>query len=141
MSSIYPDLPRVAVGAVVFKDGKVLLIRRGKAPSKGEWAIPGGSVRLGETLQEAAEREISEETGIVIKADNPIYTFDTIEKDENGQIRFHYVVIDLIAEYISGEPVAADDVTDARWVSVSEMENLKVNFRTTVLISQILHNG
>ncbi len=122
MSGIYPDLPRVAVGAVVFKDGKVLLVRRGKAPSEGEWAIPGGSVRLGESLQAAAEREILEETGIVIRAKEPIYVFETIEKDDAGQIRFHYVVIDLMAEYLSGEPIAADDASDARWVSLSEPE-------------------
>ena len=122
MSGMYPDLPRVAVGAVVFKDGKVLLVRRGKAPSEGKWSIPGGSVRLGENLQAAAEREILEETGIVIRAKEPIYVFETIEKDDAGQIRFHYVVIDLMAEYLSGEPCAADDAADAGWFSLSEPE-------------------
>jgi len=76
----YPHCPKVAVGAVVFNEGRVLLVRRGKAPSKGLWAIPGGSVELGESLQEAAEREILEEAGIVVSAREPVCTFDVIER-------------------------------------------------------------
>ena len=102
------------MGAVVFKDGAVLLVKRGKAPACGMWAIPGGSVRLGETLQEAAEREILEETGIVIRAGEPIFVFDTIQRDEQAQIQFHYVIVDLAAEYIRGSPRAADDAADAQ---------------------------
>ena len=85
----YPDFPRVAVGAVVFKDGKVLMVRRGKPPAKDQWAIPGGSVELGETLQDAAEREILEETGISIRAHAPFYTFEVIDRDEKNRVRFH----------------------------------------------------
>ncbi|MGD9150765.1 MAG: NUDIX hydrolase, partial [Desulfobacterales bacterium] len=87
----YPDSPRVAVGAVVFKEDRVLLVRRGQPPAENLWAIPGGSVEIGETLQQAAEREIWEETGIRIRATKPIYTFDVIERDERQGIRFHYV--------------------------------------------------
>ncbi|MBN2688089.1 MAG: NUDIX hydrolase, partial [Deltaproteobacteria bacterium] len=91
----YPDRPRVGVGAVVIKERKVLLVRRGIPPSEGLWAIPGGHVELGETLQETAEREILEETGIVISAGEPIHTFDLIERDESERIRFHYIVVDV----------------------------------------------
>jgi 8-oxo-dGTP diphosphatase len=134
--SIYPDAPRPAVGAVVFKDQKVLLVKRGRPPAEGTWAIPGGSVRLGESLQAAAEREIREETGVIIRAGEPIFVFDTIEQDDAGCVRFHYIVIDLIAEYVSGDPVPGDDAADARWISASDMETLEVNIRTRGLLNQ-----
>jgi ADP-ribose pyrophosphatase YjhB (NUDIX family) len=76
----YPDLPRVAVGAVVFKDNKVLLVKRAKPPAQGLWAIPGGSVELGETLQQAAERETLEETGIMIQAKNLFTPLRSLKK-------------------------------------------------------------
>jgi 8-oxo-dGTP diphosphatase len=126
-SVIFPDLPRVAVGAVVFKDNKILLVKRAKPPAQGLWAIPGGSVKLGETLQQAVQREILEETGITIQAKMPIYTFDIIEKDENNRVRFHYVIVDLVADYISGQPIPGDDAEEVRWVSSMELKNLDVN--------------
>ena len=130
----YPDYPRVAVGAVVFRKGRVLLVRRGQAPAKDLWAIPGGSVEIGETLQQAAEREIREETGIRIRADRPIFIFDVIKRDESESIRFHYVIIDLSAEYVSGELSVGDDAVEARWVSVEEINSLAVNSTTLQLL-------
>jgi len=136
-SRSYPDLPRVAVGAVVLKDNRVLLVRRAKPPAQGLWAIPGGSVELGETLQQAAEREILEETGITIQAKKPVYTFDLIEKDENNRIRFHYVIVDLMADYISGKPLPGDDADEVRWVSSEELKNLDVNPRTLTVLNSV----
>jgi ADP-ribose pyrophosphatase len=130
----YPDQPRLAVGAVVFKDEHVLLVRRGQPPAEGLWAIPGGSVKIGETLQAAAEREIREETGIRIRAAEPIYTFDVIERDKTGSIRFHYVIVDLSAEYVSGELTAGDDAIDARWISADEINSLAVSSTTLQLL-------
>ncbi|HAO23318.1 MAG: NUDIX hydrolase [Desulfobacteraceae bacterium IS3] len=137
--SVYPDAPRPAVGAVVFKNNEVLLVKRGKPPAEGSWAIPGGSVRLGESLQAAAEREIREETGVIIQAGEPIFVFDTIERDDAGQVRFHYIVIDLIAEYVSGEPVPGDDAADARWISAADMDTLEVNIRTRGLLNKFFN--
>jgi 8-oxo-dGTP diphosphatase len=130
----YPDNPRVAVGAVVFNNNRVLLVRRGQPPSEDLWAIPGGSVEIGETLQEAAEREILEETGITIRAGEPVYTFDAIERDSTGKIRFHYVIIDLGADYISGDPIAGDDAVEARWVTAQEINDLDVSVATLKLL-------
>ena len=132
----YPNLPRVAVGAVVFKQDKVLLVLRGKPPAEKQWSIPGGCVELGGTLQEAAEREIAEETGVVIQAKNPIYTFDVIERDENGHIRFHYVIVDLAADYVSGELRAGDDAADVSWVSIKDLKKRNVTAATRKLLAQ-----
>ena len=135
-SKEYPDQPRVAVGAIVFKEKQVLLVRRGKPPARDLWAIPGGSVEIGETLQQAAEREIFEETGITIQALEPVFTFDYIERDEFGCARFHYVIVDLTADYVRGEPRAGDDAADARWVSSQEMATLKISSKTRQLLKE-----
>ncbi len=140
-SSLYPDRPRAAAGAVVFKENRVLLVLRGQAPAKKMWAIPGGSVELGETLQQAAEREVYEETGIVIQAREPVFTFDSIVRDDSGQIQFHYVIVDLIADYVSGDPKPGDDALDARWISESEMKSLNVNSKTRGLLKDIFDFG
>jgi ADP-ribose pyrophosphatase len=137
----YPQAPCVAVGAIVFKDEHVLLVRRGKAPSRGQWAIPGGSVALGETLQQAAEREIFEETGIRIAAGEPAYTFDVVDRDNRGQVRYHYVIIDLDAVHQGGELRAGDDALEARWVSAPDLAGLDVSPPTRQLLCDRYHFG
>ncbi len=130
----YPDSPRVAIGGVVIKDGAVLLVRRAKPPSEGLWAIPGGSVELGETLQDAAEREVFEETGVRTRAGKPCYAFDAVHRDAQGRVRFHYVIVDLLAEYLSGEPSPRDDALEARWVRPGELDGMEVSERTLDLL-------
>jgi ADP-ribose pyrophosphatase len=132
-----PSAPKAAVGAIIIEKGRVLLVKRKFPPKQGEWAIPGGSVNLGETLQEAAEREIEEETGLTIKAKKPVYTFDLIERDPEGKILFHYVIVDLRADYISGDLLPADDVSDARWFAPDEIEGLEVTKNTKRLLAKI----
>ncbi len=100
----------------------------------GQWAIPGGRIKIGETLQQAAEREILEETGINIKAGEPVFTFDLIQHNDNGQCQYHYVIIDLAAEYLNGDPVAGDDAVEVRWVSENELNELEVNEMTLRLL-------
>jgi len=134
--SRYPSVPRVAVGAIVFKDDRVLLVRRGKAPAHGQWAIPGGSVTLGESLQQAAEREIFEETGIRISAGAPAYVFDVVDRDDDGRIRYHYVIVDLDAIYRGGELSPGDDALEARWVAAPELEDLDMSLPTRELLSR-----
>jgi 8-oxo-dGTP diphosphatase len=142
----YPNQPVVAVGAVVFSEdsvfqedgvfrkGAVLLVKRGKPPSRGQWAIPGGSVHLGETLQAAAERELIEETGITVRAGDPVLTFDTVQRNTRGQVQYHYVIVDLEATYLAGEPRAGDDAADARWVTVDDLQALDVAPATRKLL-------
>jgi len=137
----YPDSPRVAVGAIVIKDGQGMLVRRGQPPSEGLWAIPGGRVHLGETLQQAAEREIKEETGLSIQARDPVYTFDVILRDEAGRVRFHYVIVDLMADYINGTVCPGDDAREARWVTPDELERLPTNQTTREVLQKLLGFG
>jgi 8-oxo-dGTP diphosphatase len=129
-----PSTPQVGVGAVVFHDGAVLLVQRRNPPCANEWAIPGGKVRLGETLQQAAEREILEETGIRIKAGEPVYAFDLIEGDATGEVRWHYAIIDLQAEYLGGEIQAGDDATAAAWFRPEDLKRIPLNATTRKLL-------
>jgi 8-oxo-dGTP diphosphatase len=129
--------PRAAVGAVVISHHRILLVRRANPPGQGDWAIPGGVVKLGETLAEAAEREIREETGLSVKAGAPIHAFDLIERDGYGQILFHYVIIDLMADYVSGELHPSDDALDAGWFSPEELKVIKLNESTRKFLKQI----
>lgn len=128
------DAPRAGVGAIVFHQHKVLLVKRDRPPYRGQWAIPGGRIKLGETLQQAAEREILEETGIHVRAGEPVFAFDVIQQDDQGNCQQHYVVVDLAADYLSGEPVAGDDAAEARWVSADELATLPVNETTLHLL-------
>jgi len=133
----YPESPRVGVGAIVIRDNRVLLVKRRQPPGEGQWAIPGGRVELGETLQEAAEREVREETGVTVRAGNPVYTFDLIDQDDAGHIRYHYVIVDLMADHVCGEPRPGDDASGARWVTFDELENLPVSRLTKQVLKNI----
>lgn len=133
----YPRTPRVGVGAITIKDGKVLLVKRGIEPSKGLWAIPGGMLKLGETLQECAARETLEETGIRIKVGACVYVFDFLERDDAGKIKFHFVIVDFAADYISGEPKGADDALEARWLAPEELRIFPVAKNTLAALRSI----
>lgn len=137
----FPEKPVLAVGAVVFKDDKILLVKRGNAPAENMWAIPGGKVELGETLKEAAQRELLEETGIRIKAGDPVYSFEVIQRNESGKILFHYFIVDLEAQYLSGDIKPADDAKDAAWISEENLNKIKVNPNTLKLLKQKYNFG
>jgi ADP-ribose pyrophosphatase len=94
---------------------------------------------LGETLQEAAEREIKEETGLSISAGNPVYTFDVIVRDDAKQVRFHYIIVDLLADYVSGKLQPGDDAREARWVAPDELKQLEVNQSTLHVLGQVVN--
>ena len=137
MGSEYPEHPRPAVGGVVIDKGRVLLVQRNKPPSKGEWAIPGGRVELGESLPEAVEREILEETGVEITAGEVCHVFDDIRRDEQGRVRFHYVIVDYFGIYKKGEPKPASDALRAAWFQARELDDMEVNVNTRLLLKKI----
>lgn len=116
--------PRVGVGCLVWKGDDILLIRRGKPPGMGEWSLPGGSQELGETLFQAAEREVREETGIQARARSVLTAVDGITRDTDGTLLFHYTIVDVEADWVAGEPVPGDDALDARWATQTEAEAL-----------------
>jgi ADP-ribose pyrophosphatase len=137
VSGNYPQQPVIAVGAVVVHQNRILLIRRGKEPARGEWAIPGGRVELGETMHAAVAREVLEETGVSIRPGELVYFFETIQPDPDGRIRFHYAIFDFMADYLAGDPLPQDDAMDARWVSATDADAYNLNIRTRDLLHQI----
>jgi len=126
---------QLGVGAVVFKDDSVLLVKRKNPPNQHQWAIPGGKVHFGESLHDAAAREVFEETGIVIDVLKPIFTFEVIETT-NTDTPLHYVIIDFSAEYISGALTANDDADQAGWVGRNEFSTLDTNSITEKLLRE-----
>ncbi|WP_243668330.1 NUDIX hydrolase [Vulcanisaeta sp. JCM 16161] len=106
MSREYPRYPLVGVGAIVIKDNKILLIRRGAEPNKGKWSIPGGMVEPGEDPDRAALRELQEETGIIGKALGLFGIYQYVERDKEGRVRYHFLLLDYLVEPIGGEPRA-----------------------------------
>lgn len=115
--------PTVGVGVVILNEAdEVLLIQRGTEPNIGMWTIPGGRQEPGETLIEAAHREIYEETGVQISMPKLIDVVDLIRHDDNGTLLRHYALIDYAARYISGDPRPADDAAAVAWVPVAEIQ-------------------
>jgi len=122
----YPDRPLVGVGGVIVHRGRALIVQRAAEPRRGEWTVPGGLVELGETLRSATEREVLEETGLVVKAGEVLDVFDSIYPDAEGRTEYHYVLVDFFCELISGELKPASDISDARWITIEELETVEL---------------
>jgi ADP-ribose pyrophosphatase YjhB (NUDIX family) len=124
MSRAYPARPIIGVGVVVWHGDRVLLVQRGRPPRQGQWSLPGGAQQLGESLAEAARREVLEETGLTVDLGDVIATVDSIERDPQGRVRYHYTLIDFIAEAHGAELVPGDDAADARWFELHQIDAL-----------------
>lgn len=127
----YPTRPIVGAGALILENGKLLLIKRGAKPGQGRWSIPGGLVELGELVQDAVVREVKEECGLDIEVERLIDVFDSITRDEKGRVQYQFVVVNFLAKIKGGILKNADDVLEARWTSLNEVEkyNLTNSFR------------
>ena len=131
MSREYPSRPLVGTGALIFKDGGLLLVKRGAQPGFGKWSIPGGLVEVGEKVQDAMMREVKEEVGFDVEVVKLTDVVDTITLDNNGRVQYHFVVVNFLARIVGGELKTATDILEARWVPVEEVEkcNLTSSFR------------
>ena len=137
----YPERPFVGVGVVVLRGDEVLLVQRGKAPNKGQWSIPGGKQRLGETVMQAVHRELLEETAVKIKQAALLDVVDVIMPDDNGKIQYHYTLVDYQAEWLSGECRSGDDADAVKWVSFDELNSVGLLDKTRDIILKAFSNS
>jgi 8-oxo-dGTP diphosphatase len=135
-----PAGPLVGVGGVVVREGQVLLIRRGKEPLYGRWVVPGGTVELGETLQEALVREIREETGVEAEPMEMLTVFDRIER-RGERVDYHYVIVDFLCRWRSGEARAASDALDAAWVAPEALATYDLPAKALEVVSEGLRRS
>ncbi len=120
-----PTAPSVGVGAVVVDAGRVLLIKRGKAPLYGRWVVPGGTVELGESLEQALVREVQEETGLRVRPRAFLTAFDRIVRND-GEVHHHIVILDYLCERMSGDLAAASDALEACFVAPPDLERYEL---------------
>ena len=126
----------VGVGVVVFRGTDVLLIRRGKPPRQGEWSLPGGAQRLGETVAETAARELVEETGVTFTDLQFLEVIDIIFRDQQDTVQYHYTVLDYSALWQSGEPYPGDDAQEAMFLPIKELATLGLWEKTVQVIQK-----
>ena len=136
MSRHYPSRPVVGVGAIITQGDAVLLVRRGRAPQKGNWSIPGGVLQVGETLEEGVRREVREEVGLDVQVIERVEVVERILPDAAGKLEYHYVLIDYLCEPAGGTLQAADDAAEAVWVDRGDLDQYQITPGTTEVINR-----
>ena len=126
MSREYPEHPRIGVGAVILDQGRVLLVRRGRPPGAGKWSLPGGLVRLGETLHAAVGREVAEECGLTVSVVGLAGLVERVVEDDVGRVRYHYILVDYLVRPETVDAVAGSDAAEVRWVELARVRELDV---------------
>ncbi len=117
----YPDRPVPCVSALVFRDAAVLLVKRRNEPNRGAWSPPGGSLELGETVEGAAARETFEETGVTIRPVRVVDVRNFVRRRTDGRVQWHYVLLNVLSEYVAGEPFPASDAENARFIPLAAL--------------------
>jgi 8-oxo-dGTP diphosphatase len=130
----FPDRPLVGVGGIVIKNGRALLVRRGRPPLEDQWSIPGGLLEVGESLREGVRRELLEETAIEVRVLELVEVFERIGLDANGKARHHFVVLDYLCEALRGEALAGSDATEVAWAAPEELERYSIGGTTKQVI-------
>jgi ADP-ribose pyrophosphatase YjhB (NUDIX family) len=120
---VYPKQPLVGVGAVLLCSDKILLEKRKNEPGKGKWSIPGGLVELGEEAEQTAIREVREETGLTVEKPELIGVLDNVEMDEDGKVKYHFIIIDYFLRLKRGTLKASSDAAELRWVNLGDVES------------------
>ncbi|MCE4602582.1 MAG: NUDIX hydrolase, partial [Desulfurococcales archaeon] len=133
----YPSLPVVGVGALVYRNGKVLLVRRANEPGAGLWSLPGGVVKLGEPLLRAAIRELEEETGVKGRPLGVVNVDEAVIMDSGGRIKYNYILVTVLVEYLDGEPRPMSDAIDAGFFKVQDALSLDLTESTRGLFDKI----
>ncbi len=121
----FPAAPRLAVGVLVYKEDRALLVKRAREPAKGLWSVPGGVVLLGEKMEDAVHRELMEECNIRVETPRFLTAVDRIVRNEKNEIVFHYVIVDFMAEYLSGKVSAGSDAEKAEWVPFDKIRDCR----------------
>ena len=138
MKRAYPDHPIIGVGAIIIKGEEILLAKRGKEPGYGEWSIPGGAVKLGETLIEAVKREVREEVNLAIRVGEVVEVLERILHDPKGRVQYHYILVDFLCEHLSGKGKPSSDALEVQWVPLSEIPNQPLPGKTKRVIQKAL---
>ena len=134
---LYPERPMVGVGILIRKGEEYLMIKRASEPDRGLWSIPGGMVEIGEKAAEAAVREAEEETGLQVEIIEDLGVVDKIVRDEAGRVKYHFVIIDYLAEPVSGEMHHHDDALDALWVHPRDFRKYQMSQTVIDLLKRI----
>jgi 8-oxo-dGTP diphosphatase len=132
----YPARPIVGVGGIVFVGGRVLLIKRRFEPLAGRWSLPGGAVEVGETLAEGLAREMKEETGLEVSVGPVVDVFDRITRDEQGRVRFHYVLVDYLCRARAGVPAPGSDVAEVALAAPDDLARYDLTPKTIEVIGR-----
>jgi 8-oxo-dGTP diphosphatase len=134
----YPDRPFVGVGAVIVDGERVVLVRRGAEPWRGEWSLPGGAVEVGETLEACVVREIREETGLRVAVGPVIEVFDRIAHDPEGRVQYHYVLVDYLCWPAGGALQEGDDADAVVWADAARLNGYHLADEATSVIARAL---
>ena len=136
MTRDYPDRPIVGVAAVVIEDDRVVLVRRGRPPAYGAWSLPGGAVEPGETLEEAVVREVAEEIGLKVEVVEVVAVLDRIFWDQEGEVHYHYVLIDFLCRRTGGKLRASSDAISCSQVPFSALAQYNLTKETRGVINR-----
>jgi 8-oxo-dGTP diphosphatase len=126
MKREFPELPLVGVGAIIIKDGRVVLVKRAHPPIQGQWSIPGGVLEVGEFVREAAIREAREETGLTVETGELLGVYDRILRDDQKRVQYHYLLVDFLCRPVGGQLQAATDAAEVRWFTREQLPALNL---------------